>query len=55
MIRNRGGVLGPGYRTVAIATLVVPNGHAGCSLNNNTFNETLTADRDQRTAGSLTL
>ena len=48
------GVLGPGYRTVASATLGVPNGHAGCSLNN-TFNETLTAHRDQPTAGSLTL
>ena len=41
MIRNRAAYLGHGYRTVAIATLGVPNGHAGCSLSN-TFNETLT-------------
>lgn len=34
MIRNRAAYLGHAYRTVAIAKLVVPNGHAGCSLNN---------------------
>lgn len=34
MIRNRAAYLGHAYRTVATAKLVVPNGHAGCSLNN---------------------
>jgi len=34
MIRNRAAYLGHVYRTVATARLVVPNGHAGCSLNN---------------------
>lgn len=32
-IRNRTAYLGHAYRTVATARLVVPNGHAGCSLN----------------------
>jgi hypothetical protein len=34
MIRNRPAYLGHVYRTAAIAKLVVPNGHAGCSLTN---------------------
>ncbi len=34
MIRNRPAYLGHVYRTVASAKLVVPNGHAGCSLTN---------------------
>jgi hypothetical protein len=34
MIRTRSGFLGHVYRTVATAKLVVPNGHAGCSLTN---------------------
>lgn len=33
-IRHRPAYLGHAYRTVASAELVVPNGHAGCSLNN---------------------
>ena len=32
--RNRPAYLGHVYRTVATAKLVVPNGHAGCSINN---------------------
>jgi hypothetical protein len=32
--RTRAAYLGHGYRTVAKAKLVVPNGHAGCSMNN---------------------
>lgn len=31
-IRSRAAVLGHVYRVVALARLVVPNGHAGCSL-----------------------
>jgi hypothetical protein len=34
MIRNRAAFLGHAYRVVASARLVVPNGHAGCSLTN---------------------
>jgi hypothetical protein len=34
MIRKRPAYLGHAYRTVARAKLVVPNGHAGCSLTN---------------------
>lgn len=34
MIRYRRAYLGHAYRAVAIAKLVVPNGHAGCSLTN---------------------
>jgi hypothetical protein len=41
VIRNRPAFLGHLYRTVAIAKLVVPNGHAGCSLNN-TCDQTIT-------------
>jgi|GEM_PF-4006249 len=40
-IRRRAAYLGHVYRTVASATLVVPNGHAGCSLTN-TCSERLT-------------
>ena len=40
IIRNRAAYLGRAYRTVATAKLVVPNGHAGCSLTN-TCNQTL--------------
>jgi hypothetical protein len=34
MLSNRPAYLGHVYRTVATARLVVPNGHAGCSLSN---------------------
>lgn len=34
VVRNRSAYLGHVYRTIAAATLVVPNGHAGCSLTN---------------------
>lgn len=34
IIRNRIAYLGHVYRTVATATVVAPNGHAGCSLSN---------------------
>jgi hypothetical protein len=34
MIHTRTAYLGHVYRTVAVAKLVVPNGHAGCSLSN---------------------
>ncbi len=40
IIRNRPAYLGHVYRTVATAKLVVPNGHAGCSLTN-TCNQTI--------------
>jgi hypothetical protein len=38
---KRAAYLGHVYRTVATARLVVPNGHAGCSLNN-TCSQTIT-------------
>lgn len=41
MIRTRPAYLGHVYRTVVVARLVVPNGHAGCSLSN-TCSETIT-------------
>ena len=41
MIRNRSASLGHTYRAVATTRLVVPNGHAGCSLNN-TCSQTIT-------------
>jgi hypothetical protein len=41
MIRTRAGYLGHVYRTVATAKLVVPNGHAGCSLTD-TCSQTIT-------------
>lgn len=47
MIRNRAAFLGHAYRTVATATLVVPNGYAGCSITN-TCSETLTATARSR-------
>jgi hypothetical protein len=34
IVHNRRVYLGHEYRTVATAKLVVPNGHAGCSLTN---------------------
>jgi hypothetical protein len=34
MAKSRPGYLGHVYRTVVTTKLVVPNGHAGCSLNN---------------------
>jgi hypothetical protein len=37
MIRNRPASLGHVYRTAAVAKLIVPNGHAGCSINNTCF------------------
>lgn len=40
MARNRAAYLGHVYRTVVKAKLVVPNGHAGCSLSN-TCSQTL--------------
>ena len=39
-IGSRAAHLGHVYRTVAVAKLVVPNGHAGCSLSN-TCSQTL--------------
>jgi hypothetical protein len=41
MIRNRAAFLGHAYRAVASTRLVVPNGHAGCSLTN-TCSQTIT-------------
>jgi len=41
MVRSRPAYLGHVYRTVATAKLVVPNGHAGCSLSN-TCSQTIT-------------
>jgi len=40
MIRTRPAYLGHAYRTVTVAKLIVPNGHAGCSLTN-TCSQTL--------------
>lgn len=40
IIHRRVAYLGHAYRTVATARLVVPNGHAGCSLTN-TCNQTI--------------
>jgi len=37
MIRNRPASLGHVYRAAAVAKLIVPNGHAGCSINNTCF------------------
>lgn len=34
MIRNRPAYLGHVYRTATVAKMVVPNGHAGCSMTN---------------------
>ena len=41
MIQGRAAFLGHAYRALATAKLVVPNGHAGCSLTN-TCTQTLT-------------
>jgi hypothetical protein len=41
MRQNRAAFLGHAYRVLAKAKLVVPNGHAGCSLTN-TCDQTLT-------------
>jgi hypothetical protein len=46
-IRNRPAFLGHVYRDVVTAKLVVPNGHAGCSLNNTCF-QTLTITATSR-------
>jgi hypothetical protein len=54
MIRNRAAYLGHGYRTVASATLVVPNGHRRLLAEQHIQRDT-PAHRDQPTAGSLTL
>jgi hypothetical protein len=44
MLRSRAAFLGHTYRTMAFAKLVVPNGHAGCSLNDTCSQEiTVTA------------
>jgi hypothetical protein len=48
MIRNRAAFLGHAYRTIAFAKLVVPNGHAGCSLTN-TCLQTITITAISRT------
>jgi hypothetical protein len=47
MIRNRQAVLGHAYRVVVKTMLVVPNGHAGCSLTN-TCDQTLTITATSR-------
>ena len=47
MIRNRPAYLGHAYRTIARARLVVPNGHAGCSLTN-TCSERITIKATSR-------
>jgi hypothetical protein len=44
---NRPAYLGHGYRTVVVAKLVVPNGHAGCSLTN-TCSQTITITATSR-------
>ena len=46
--RTRAAYLGHAYRAVATAKLVVPNGHAGCSLNN-TCNQTIVITSTSRT------
>jgi hypothetical protein len=47
MIRNHQAVLGHVYRVVTSTKLVVPNGHAGCSLTN-TCDQTLTISATSR-------
>ena len=44
---NRPAFLGHVYRTVATARLVVPNGHAGCSLSNTCY-QTITITATSR-------
>ena len=46
-ISTRPAYLGHAYRTVATARLVVPNGHAGCSLSN-TCSQTITITATSR-------
>ena len=46
-ISNRAAYLGHAYRTVATAKLVVPNGHAGCSISN-TCSQTITITATSR-------
>ncbi len=48
MRRNRAAFLGHAYRVLVKAKLVVPNGHAGCSLTN-TCDQTLTITATSRT------
>jgi hypothetical protein len=47
MIRKRPAYLGHAYRVLATANLVVPNGHAGCSLTN-TCSQRLTITANSR-------
>ena len=47
MIRTLPATLGHAYRAVAAATLVVPNGHAGCSITN-TCSQTITVTATSR-------
>lgn len=47
MVHRRPAYLGHVYRTVAVAKLVVPNGHAGCSLSN-TCSQTITITATSR-------
>jgi hypothetical protein len=47
MVRTRPAYLGHIYRTVVTAKLVVPNGHAGCSLRN-TCSQTITITATSR-------
>jgi hypothetical protein len=47
-VHTRPAYLGHVYRTVVIAKLVVPNGHAGCSLNH-TCSQTITIAATSRT------
>jgi hypothetical protein len=47
MIHSRSASLGHAYRTVATAKLVVPNGHAGCSLTNTCY-QTITITATSR-------
>jgi hypothetical protein len=47
MIHNRAAFLGTPYRTVAVAKLVVPNGHAGCSLSHTCY-QTITITATSR-------
>jgi hypothetical protein len=44
---DRPAYLGHGYRTVVVAKLVVPNGHAGCSLTNS-CSQTITVTATSR-------
>jgi hypothetical protein len=50
IIRHRRAYLGHVYRTVATARLVVPNGHAGCSLSNTCDQTLVISARSRRLA-----